>query len=420
MGAQKITSQMIGQWVDQAVATTAVYDLHTHLYPPNFGRYMLYGIDELLNYHYLIAETIRASDVAYDAFWGMSQARQAELIWTTLFVDRAPISEACRGVVTVLNKLGLDAGAKDLSSYRDWFKSQSPEAFTDKVLELANVKTVVMTNDPLDPAERDIWLSGVKPDPRFKAVLRIDPILLGWPGVAEPLKALDYAVSPDLGGKTMPELRRFLSEWADRMNPIYCACSLPPTWRYPDQSPTTRVLDEVVLPFARERNLPFAMMIGVTRQVNPRLKMAGDSLGKSDITSLERICATNAGNKFMCTMLSRENQHELAVTARKQRNLMVFGCWWFTNIPSVIEEITRMRLELLGTSFIPQHSDARVLDQILYKWDHSRAIIANVMKEKFNDLAATGWPVSQGEVQKTAEAFLSRNFENFLTARLPG
>ena len=34
-----------------------------------------------------------------------------------------------------------------------------------------------------------------------------------------------------------------------------------------------------------------------------------------------------------------------------------------------------MRIELLGTSFIPQHSDARVLDQLIYKWDHSRQII---------------------------------------------
>jgi hypothetical protein len=32
---------------------------------------------------------------------------------------------------------------------------------------------------------------------------------------------------------------------------------------------------------------------------------------------------------------------------------MVFGCWWFLNNPSLIEEIERMRMELLGVSFIP-------------------------------------------------------------------
>jgi hypothetical protein len=71
-------------------------------------------------------------------------------------------------------------------------------------------------------------------------------------------------------------------------------------------------------------------------------------------------------------------------------------------------------MELLGTSFIPQHSDARILDQIIYKWDHSRQIIAKVLKDKFTDLAASGWPVTPEEVKKTTEQFLSTNFQNFL------
>ncbi len=416
MSPPSVSPAQIAQWVDQAVASTAVYDLHTHLYPPSFGPLMLWGIDELLTYHYLIAETIRVSDVAYDAFWAMPRQQQADLIWQELFIRRAPISEACRGVITVLQKLGLDTASKNLDAYRDFFRSQKPEEYTDRVFKLANVHTVVMTNDPLDVAERAIWLKKPDIDPRFKAVLRIDPLLLSWPRVADTLGGFGYGASADLGGTTMKEIRRFLAEWMDRMRPLYVAVSLPPTWRYPDESPTTRVIDEAILPIARERNLPFAMMIGVTRQVNPRLRLAGDSVGKADIGSLERICSTNPHNKFLVTMLSRENQHELAVTARKQRNLMVFGCWWFMNNPSLIEEITRMRMELLGTSFIPQHSDARVLDQIIYKWHHSRQIIAKVMKDKFADIAAAGWPLSREEVQRTAEGFLSRNFEAFLSA----
>ena len=143
---------------------------------------------------------------------------------------------------------------------------------------------------------------------------------------------------------------------------------------YPDDGLTTRVLDECVLPVAREHNLPLALMIGVTRDANPQLHLAGDAVGKSDIASLHRLCAANPQNKFMCTMLARENTHELAVAARKHRNLLVFGCWWFLNTPSLIEETTRMRIELLGQSFVPQHSDARVLLQLVYKWDHTRAV----------------------------------------------
>jgi len=240
----------IQRWVDGAVNATPVYDLHTHLYPPEFGKLMLWGIDELLTYHYLIGESVRASGIPYDVFWSMDQRHQADFIWRTLFVERAPLSEACRGVVTVLRRLGLDASAKSLDGYRDFFRSQTPAGYTDRVLKLANVHTVVMTNDPLDPTEQEVWARGPERDPRFKAVLRIDPLLLGWPAVAGQLQHLGYdaGTGDDLGAQTMREVRQYLNEWIDRMKAIYVAVSLPPQWSYPDDSPATRVLDEAVLP----------------------------------------------------------------------------------------------------------------------------------------------------------------------------
>jgi hypothetical protein len=408
----------VGQWVDDAIQSTPVYDLHTHLYPPTFGPLMLWGIDELLTYHYLIGETMRTGNVPYERFWSINQRQQADLVWRTLFIEHAPISEACRGVLTVLHKLGLDVGERNLAAYRDYFKSQKPAGYVDTVFRAANVHTVVMTNDPMDDVERPFWLNRAERDPRFRGVLRIDPLLLGWPNVQAKLQSLGYDAADDLGAESMKEIRRYLNEWADRFGALYVAVSLPPTWRYPEeQMPTTKVLDEAVLPVCRERNIPFAVMIGVDRQANPALRLAGDALGKGDMTSLNRLCAQNPHNKFMATVLSRENQHELAVAARLQPNLFVFGCWWYMNNPSIIEEITRMRMELLGTDFAPQHSDARVLDQIVYKWDHSRAIIGKVLKDKFADIERAGWRVTRDEVNRTVKGFLSDNFANFLAAR---
>lgn len=404
----------ISQWVQDAISTTPVYDLHTHLYPSTFGPYMLWGVDEMLTYHYLIAETIRATDVTYESFWSMNQKQRADLIWKSLFLDRAPISEACRGVVTVLKKLGLDLNKKDLNEYRRWYISRKPEEFVDEVFKVANVHTVVMTNDALDSGERDLWLKGTPIDPRFKAVLRIDPLLLGWPKVADTLRGFGYDVSSDFGEKSLKEIRRFLVEWIDRMNAIYVAVSLPPSWRYPDDSPTSRVIRDCILPVTREKNLPLALMVGVTRQVNPQLRLAGDSVAKADVSSLERLLAEFPKNKFMATFLSRENQYELAVTARKFRNLFLFGCWWFLNNPSLIEEMTRMRMEMLGETFVPQHSDCRILDQLIYKWDHSRRVIAKVLSDKFTDLANAGWPVTQDNIRRTAKRYLSDNFADFI------
>ena len=107
-------------------------------------------------------------------------------------------------------------------------------------------------------------------------------------------------------------------------------------------------------------------------------------------------------------------ESELAVAARKFGNLMVFGCWWFVNNPSLIEEITRMRIELLGTSFIPQHSDARILDQLIYKWDHSRRIIGKVLVDKYNDLMLTGWKLTKSQVERDVRLMLHDNFGEFV------
>ena len=414
MEASETAQSHISRWIDEAVASTPVCDLHTHLYPPEFGDLMLWGIDELLTYHYLIGEAIRARGIAYDAFWAMPRERQADFIWQTLFIERAPLSEACRGVLTVLHRLGLDPSSRDLQPFREFFHGKKPEEYLDSVLRLANVRTVVMTNDPFDPGERDVWMRRPRLDPRFKAVLRIDPLLGDWPSMRRRLAELGYDISPGVDAQAMAQIRRFLIEWIEKMNALYVAVSLPATWRYPRDLPDTEVLEEAILPVCRERNLPFAMMIGVTRQANPKLRLAGDSLAKADVSSIERICAANPKNKFMATMLSRENQHELAVAGRLFPNLLVFGCWWYVNNPSLISEITRLRIELLGTSFVPQHSDARVLDQLIYKWDHSRKIIGDVLEEKLADLTAAGWNVTRDQVESAVRDYLSGNFERFL------
>src|SRR5207247_1011611 len=107
--------------VEKIVANTPVFDIHTHLYDPAFGDLLLWGIDELLVYHYLVAEAFRYFDMPYKKFWSLSRQRQAELVWDALFIQHSPVSEACRGVLTTLNRLGLDANKRDLPALRKHF-----------------------------------------------------------------------------------------------------------------------------------------------------------------------------------------------------------------------------------------------------------------------------------------------------------
>lgn len=402
------------QMVEKSVRDVRVTDIHTHLYAPNFGEALLWGVDELLTYHYLVAETMRWESIPYEKFWAMSKREQADLIWKTLFIDHSPVSEACRGVLTALQALGLDTSSRDLDSYRRFFAAQKVEDYVDKVFELAGLDSVVMTNDPFDDLERPAWFTGGCEDTRFQAALRIDGLLNSWKAAVPRLREWGYVVAEDFGGDTIAEVRRFLIDWIERINAVYMAVSLPSTFAFPENSERGRLITDCVLPVAAETGKPLALMIGVKRSVNPGLKLAGDSVGRSNIEVIEHLCANYSDVKFLVTMLSRENQHELCVAARKFRNLHVFGCWWFLNNPSLIDEITRMRLELIGLSMTPQHSDARILDQVIYKWAHSRAIIANALVDKYRDLAATGWRVTQAEIDRDVAGLFGGAFRSFI------
>jgi hypothetical protein len=404
----------IRRTVDDVVRSTPVIDIHTHLFAPEFGELNLYGIDNLLTYHYLVAEMFRASDITPEAYWAMSRTEQAGLVWRTLFVENSPVSEATRGVITVLNSFGLDTAANDLEQARDFFRSRPLDAHINDVLEKACVDSVVMTNDLFDNEELNVWEQEKEFDSRFKASLRMDRMLNTWAYAAQFLSAADHNVDPHLSGASIAEVRRYVDKWIDRMKPLYMAVSLPDDFQFPAGDIRNRLLNEVVLPTAREHDLPFAMMIGVRRGVNPALRAAGDGVGRADVAAVERMCVENPDVRFLTTFLSRENQHELCVAARKFGNLMPFGCWWFLNNPSIVAEITTERLELLGTNFIPQHSDARVLEQLIYKWQHSRRVIEDCLANSYDQLTLAGRAATRPEIERDVAQMFSGNFQRWV------
>ncbi|MBV8842480.1 MAG: glucuronate isomerase [Bryobacterales bacterium] len=383
--------------VRQELEAAKFIDIHTHLFMPSLGSLGLWGIDSLLTYHYLEAEFFRCSTVQPGEYRQLSTCQKADLIWRTLFVENTPVSEAARGVIAVLHAFGLATNATDLMEAREFFRAQDARAHIDRVFALAGISEVVMTNDPLDPEEGPLWERGVERDPRFHAALRLDRILVECPD-----------------RWNIAELRRFLATWHDRLRPAYMAVSLPDTFEFPDDSPRGLLLAEAVLPACRDFEIPLSLMIGVRRQVNPALQLAGDASGAADLRALERLCVAFPDNRFLITILSRENQHELCIYARKFSNLMPFGCWWFLNNPSIVEEVTTERLEMLGTSFIPQHSDARVLEQLIYKWRNTRRTLAPVLANKYRLLCEDGRQVTRAAIRRDIHRLFRSNFERLL------
>lgn len=395
--------------VHEIVAAAPTIDMHTHLYPMEFGDLNLSGIDDLLTYHYLVAELFRSSEITPERFWNLNKQEQADIVWQAIFVENTPISEAALGIVTIMSAFGIDPNTEDLATIRDFFRSQETAEHINRVFEIAGVSAVVMTNDPFDEVEAGIWERAETFDQRFHAALRMDRMLNDWKATAGAF-SFDEIVS----GNTVTKLRTFFDAQIAKMKPLYMAVSLPDDFDHAAKDTRNLLIREVVLPTALEHSLPFALMVGVRRNVNPALRSAGDGVGKADIRSLEVLCAENPDVKFFATYLSRENQHELCVTARKFSNLMPFGCWWFLNNPSIISEITRERLEMLGTSFIPQHSDARVLEQLIYKWSHSRRVIAAELTESYERLLRAGRTISDAEIERVVAKLFSNNFRKFV------
>jgi hypothetical protein len=405
--------------VEEILTTTQFVDIHTHLCSPTFGKMVLWGIDELLTYHYLEAELFRSSEIRPDKYWSLSKREQADAIWQALFVENIPISEATRGVIAVLKAFQLPTDGPDLAKARSFFEAQSIEEHVERVFEMAGVSTVVMTNDPLDPEEAAIWLKGVSSHRQFRAALRLDRILCTWSAHWQVLASQGYRVDEHASGNSASEVRRFLMDWCKRMQPVYMAVSLPDTFAFPQDTVGNKLLKDAVLPVCRELDLSLSLMIGVRKQVNPTLRLAGDALGRADLRALENLCRDFADNRFLVSVLSRENQHELCVYARKFNNLMPFGCWWFLNNPSIVEEITRERIEMLGTSFIPQHSDARVLEQVIYKWNNTRRTMTRILSDSYRLLSQDGRGVTRADIQRDVTRLFRSNAEAWTSPRAP-
>jgi hypothetical protein len=306
--------------------------------------------------------------VTPEVFYAFTKQQQANLVWQALFVDRTPISEATRGVVTTLTALGLSKAveARDLDAIRQIYKQfrdqglAGAELFSQMVHERSGVRYNIMTNIPFDPNEVQHWRPHRKEIPeQYRSALRVDPLLSGDRQTVETtLKASGYDT-------TLEGARQFLRDWCDTMKPEYMMASTPhnfivsdpPNGRKrqlgvneesmkqpgafvdmlrndladwnddePDDSPSvvdegSDLLSEVLMKVCEERDLPVALKIGAHRGVNPRLGPAGDGVKVVDAGLLGRLCARFPEVRFLATFLSRINQHEACVLASKYGNL---------------------------------------------------------------------------------------------------
>ncbi len=255
-------SAVLRATVTRVVQETPVTDLHTHLFPPGFGELMLWGVDELLTYHYLIAETLRVIDLPYADLWRLSKSAAGRSDLADVVPGDGPrFPRPTRGVRDDAPATGPRSGRARSGGLSPVLRRRRPPAgITDLVLKTAGVKEVVMTNDPFDEAERAVWLTGVEAGPALSgraAPGRSAELLAG--GVREAgglgLRGRGRAGRAYAGGGAALPGR---VERADRRARIW-PCRWRPAFTLPEESDRARLIEACVLPVARERNLPFAL-----------------------------------------------------------------------------------------------------------------------------------------------------------------
>lgn len=397
-----LSSDNISDKLLNIINNTPIFDLHTHLFPPQHEGYFLLGFKNLLNYHYLIAELLTATNINASTFYSYNDEKKASLIWNELFEKRTPVSEACSGVLSILKELKIELNKKSFLSICDEYdnKIQSDK----KIFDLSNVSSLVMTNNPFDLDEWSLFNNSDWDKKIYLASLRLDDLILNYEETFK--KAKDQTSNQEKSS-----IIAYLEKCYSQSNPVYAAVSL-------NLATFNKILDDSmwrdILVWLENKNLPLSLMLGVRRAVNKDFGLAGDGIGDINLKELSTLCTSFPRNKFLVTCLSLNDQHELTVLARKHPNLRIFGFWWFMNQPTIIKQILKMRIDMLGFSFIPQHSDARVSDQLIYKWNHFKKILHPILLEYYQDLLDKNFPISENILQRDINNLLSGNAKNYL------
>ena len=371
-----LSYDQINYYLERFVFSTQVVDIHTHLYPSKFKKFYKSGLIELLNYHYLVAEYLSSSRFDPAKFYRLSNFKRARIIWDGLFLKTMPLSTSTMGILKILEKYEIKINKTSFDDvYNEFSKNNLSE--TD-IFNLSGVKEVVMTNNPFEKTEHEIITRNK--DSRYKTSIRLDDLFTDKINFfKDKLSIIDY-----------------LEKLIKNYKPVYFAIS---TNNFEELSFKNYFNDVLVV--LKKFNIPLMILMGVKRNVNPQFKLAGDGLGAPNLEILEGILRKNTKNIFLVSCLDHSDHFRLNVLARKFSNLKIFGYWWFTNQESIIKNILQLRIEMLNDNFIPQHSDARVIDQLIYKWNDFRNYYVEVYSKKYKQLIEIGYKIKAEDLDKT-------------------
>lgn len=379
-----ILKDQIKFYVEKFVDEAQIFDVHTHLYPSKFKKFHKIGFIQLLNYHYLIAEFLSTKAISPKSFFKLNEYNKAKIIWNNLFLKNYPFSTAAKGVLQVLQYYGIQNMRMSFQKINEIIKKNNLNE--SDIFEISGVKKVVMTNNPFDYNELNLLRANN--DSRYIPSIRIDDLF------DDPIKN-EIKSSYNLNKES--HINKILNLFISLINnykPAYFALSTENFVEF-----NKNIFFKKFLKTLEKYKKPLMLLIGVKRRINPSFYDAGDGLGYINFEKLENILLKYPNNNFLVTCLDFRDQFRLNVLARKFNNLKIFGFWWFNNNQSIIENLLQQRLELLGDGFIFQHSDARIHDQLIYKWQDFKNIYSLNMTKNYQNLLNLGFRVKPSELE---------------------
>ena len=381
-----ILGNQIKFYIEKFVNSTPIFDIHTHLFPSKFKKFYNVGLIKLLNYHYLKAELFSLGKIKISYFNKLDDHNKAKVIWNNLFLNRYPLSTATQGVLKILKIYGVnDVNQKFEKILKITNENQLSE---DDIFKITNIKQVVMTNNPFDKNEKFILNSNK--DSNYLPSIRLDDLFVDHESSSKIFSSKSLKDNENIK-KILNEIQSII-----KLNkPSYFSLSSENLNEFQND-----LFFKNFFPLLQKSNTPMMLLIGVKREVNKLYKDAGDGIGILDLDNLEKILRKFPKNKFLVSCLDFKDQFRLNVLARKFQNLKIVGFWWFNNNESIIENLLKQRFELLGDNFILQHSDARILDQLVYKWLDFKSIYIKVMVQKYHKLLSLGYKIKTTDLEK--------------------
>jgi glucuronate isomerase len=145
--------------------------------------------------------------------------------------------------------------------------------------------------------------------------------------------------------------------------------------------------------FCAEYSLPFDLMIGVNRRVYEDGVFQGQDLfdKRTSLILYKELFNAFPQVTFPVSVLGQTSNQELVSYAWIFPNVVTNGHWWYSNIPTFIEQDCRSRLQAVPkTKQVGYYSDMYKLEFALPKFGMYRRILAKVLAEDF--VMNLGWP----------------------------